>query len=170
MFVDGIFGGIAAAKHRTTSKIMNTCETIESVEAVELESLTVQNENVVHLPLGLLGFEHIKSYTLLQNTSESPFRWLQVIDQPNLAFLVVPALDIFPEYEPDVPAEDAKFLGLNSPDDALVFNIVTLLAKGAGTVNLKGPIVINRFTLKGKQVVLANASRYSIQHPLPLSR
>jgi len=139
---------------------MNTCETIESVETNRLEAVTVQNENIVHLPLGLLGFEHIKRYTLLQNSSESPFRWLQVIDQPDLAFLVLPALEVFPDYEPDVPAEDVKFLGLTGPDDALVFNIITLSAKGSATANLKGPIVINRFTLKGKQVVLANASRY----------
>lgn len=149
---------------------MNTVEPIESVEASVLESVPVPNENIVHLPLGLLGFEHIKRYALLQNAGEKPFRWLQVIDQPDLAFLVLPALEVFPEYEPDVPAEDVKFLGLNSPDDALVFNIVTLGAKGSATANLKGPIVINRFTLQGKQVVLANASRYSIQHPLPLGR
>ncbi len=149
---------------------MNTCETIESVETNRLEPVPVQAENIVHLPLGLLGFESIKHYALLVNPNETPFRWLQVIDQPDLAFLVVPALEVFPDYEPDVPAEDVKFLGLNGPDDALVFNIVTLSAKGSGTVNLKGPIVVNRFTLKGKQVVLANASRYSIQHPLPLSR
>lgn len=149
---------------------MNTCETIESVETNRLEAVTVANENIVHLPLGLLGFESIKRYALLQNANENPFRWLQVIDQPDLAFLVLPALEVFPEYEPDVPAEDVKFLGLKSPDDALVFNIVTLAAKGSATANLKGPIVINRFTLKGKQVVLANAARYSIQHPLPLSR
>jgi len=149
---------------------MNTCETIEAVQTNRLETVTVRNENIVHLPLGLLGFERIKRYALLQNENESPFQWLQVIDQPDLAFLVLPALEVFPDYEPDVPAEDVKFLGLNHPDDALVFNIVTLGAKGSATANLKGPIVINRFTLQGKQVVLANASRYSIQHPLPLSR
>ena len=149
---------------------MNTCETIESVAAAPLESVLVKNENVVHLPLGLLGFEHFKDYALLQNTQESPFRWLQVIAQPDLAFLVLPGLEVFPDYEPDVPAQDVKFLDLTSPDDALVFNIVTLSAKGSATANLKGPIVLNRFTLKGKQVVLANASRYSIQQPLPLCR
>jgi len=143
---------------------------MESVQAADYESLPVKNENIVHLPLGLLGFEPIKRYALLENQNESPFRWLQVIDNPNLAFLVLPALEVFPEYEPDVPPEDVKFLELNNPEDALVFNIVTLQAKGSATVNLKGPIVINRFTLQGKQVVLANASRYSIQHPLPLSR
>jgi len=149
---------------------MNMCETIESADTNRLESLTVQNENIIHLPLGLLGFEHIKHYALLQNPNESPFCWLQVLNRPNLAFLVLPALEVFPDYEPDVPAEDVKFLGLNGPDDALVFNIITLSAKGSATANLKGPIVVNRFTLKGKQVVLANAARYSIQHPLPLSR
>lgn len=148
---------------------MNTLETIESatVEVNRLESVTVPKENIVHLPLGLLGFERIKHYALLQSASELPFSWLQVIDEPDLAFLVLPALEFFPEYEPDVPAEDVKFLDLNHPADALVFNIITLGAKGSATANLKGPIVINRFTLKGKQVVLANASRYSIQHPLP---
>ena len=50
---------------------MNTCETIESVEAVELETVTVQNENIVELPLGLLGFEQIKRYALLQNLKEA---------------------------------------------------------------------------------------------------
>lgn len=149
---------------------MNTCETMESVGAVEYEALAVKNENIVHLPLGLLGFEHIKRYALLENPHEAPFRWLQVIDNPDLAFLVLPALETLPDYEPDVPAEDVKFLGLKNPTDALVYNIVTLRAKSGATVNLKGPIVINRFTLKGKQVVLANAARYSIQHPLPLNR
>ncbi|MFO1511421.1 MAG: flagellar assembly protein FliW [Verrucomicrobiota bacterium] len=149
---------------------MNTCESIATVDAVEYESVPVKNENIVHLPLGLLGFEHIKRYALLENPGEAPFRWLQVIDNPNLAFLVLPALETLPDYEPDVPAEDVKFLGLKNPSDALVYNIVTLRAKGAATLNLKGPIVINRFTLRGKQVVLANAARYSIQHPLPLNR
>lgn len=170
MFIEFLIAGIGVAKRRSTFANMNTCETIESVEAVELERLTVQNENIVHLPLGLLGFENIKHYALLENPSEAPFCWLQVINQTKLAFLVLPGLEVFPDYEPDVPAEDVKFLGLNSPDDALVFNIVTLSAKGSATANLKGPVVVNRFTLKGKQVVLANASRYSIQHPLPLSR
>ncbi len=143
---------------------------MESVETNRLTPKAVRDENIIHLPLGLLGFESIKRYALLVNPNETPFRWLQVLDQPDLAFLVLPALEVFPDYEPDVPTEDVRFLELNSPDDALVYNIVTLSAKGSATVNLKGPIVINRFTLKGKQVVLANASRYSIQQPLPLSR
>ena len=148
---------------------MNTCATIEAVEATDvsdLEPLPVQSENVIQFPLGILGFEKIKRVALLESPQELPFRWLQVIDQPNLAFLVLPATQFLPSYQPDVPADDVKFLGISQPEDALLFNIVTLRPGGVSTVNLKGPDVINRFTLKAKQFVLANAAEYSVQHPL----
>lgn len=148
---------------------MNTCATIEAVEATDvsdLEPLPVQSENVIQFPLGILGFEKIKRFALLESPQELPFRWLQVIDEPNLAFLVLPATQFLPSYQPDVPADDVKFLGISQPEDALLFNIVTLRPGGVSTVNLKGPVVINRFTLKAKQVVLANAAEYSVQHPL----
>jgi flagellar assembly factor FliW len=34
---------------------------------------------------------------------------------------------------------------------------------------LKGPVVINRNTGVAKQVVIANAVEYSVQHPLPVN-
>lgn len=122
---------------------------------------------MVHLPLGLLGFERVKRYALLTNPGEAPFRWLQVPGDPSLAFLVVPPFEVLPDYEPDISPEDVAFLELDAPDDALMFNIVTLRANGRATVNLKGPLVLNRYTLRGKQVVLANAADYALQHPLP---
>ena len=141
---------------------------MNTVEPVELESLTVRSENIVHLPLGLLGFERIKNYSLQENPHEAPFRWLQVVDDPSLAFLVLSPFDALPDYEPDVATEDVEFLELSSPTDALLFSVVTLRANGRATVNLKGPIAINRHTLKGKQVVLSNAARYALDHPLPV--
>jgi flagellar assembly factor FliW len=40
-----------------------------------------------------------------------------------------------------------------------------LKSDGSATVNLKGPIVINRHTMIGKQVVLSQSS-YAIKHPI----
>lgn len=141
---------------------------MNTVETVELETPQTGSECIVHLPLGLLGFERIKRYVLIESPHEAPFRWLQVLDDPSLAFLVLPATEIFPDYEPDVATEDVQFLGISTPDDAWLWSIVTLGGKNRGTVNLKGPIVVNRHTLVAKQVVLANAARYSLQHPLPV--
>lgn len=143
---------------------------MNTVEILELEPLAVQSENIIHLPMGLLGFEKIKRYVLLENPHEAPFRWLQVLDDASLAFLVLPPTEIFPDYAPDVAAEDVEFLDLSSPEDVLLFNIVTLRGKNRATVNLKGPIVVNHCSLVGKQVVPVNAARYSLQQPLPIGK
>lgn len=127
------------------------------------------SQTLVHLPAGLLGFESIKKYILVSNPEEDPFHWLQVIDDPSLSFVVVSPFMVLPDYQPDIPAEDARLLNIEEPSDALILNVVTLRAKGPSTVNLKGPIVINRFTMTGKQIVITNAAAYSVQHPLPAS-
>jgi flagellar assembly factor FliW len=154
--------GIRAAKQApNTNNRMNTCDTIE------LEAMEVRKENIIHLPLGLLGFESFKKYVLLSEPEDAPFHWLQVIDDPRLAFLVLSPFEVVPNYELNLSEEDSAFLKLSSPEDVLVYNIVTLHRGGLATINLRGPIVLNRFTLRGKQVVLTNATSYSLHHPLP---
>ena len=86
---------------------------------------------------------------------------------PRSLFLVLPPFTAIPEYQPEISDEDVAYLRLKNPADALIYNIVTL-RPGHATINLKGPIVINRYTLRGKQVVLQNASKWSVRHPLPL--
>jgi len=85
----------------------------------------------------------------------------------SLSFLVICPFDVLPEYRPDIPTEDVRSLGIECPDDVFLLNIVTLRKNGASTVNLKGPIVINRFSLLGRQVIVSNSPEYSVQHPLP---
>jgi flagellar assembly factor FliW len=122
----------------------------------------------LHLPLGLLGFEKIKRYQFLSLPEEAPFVWLQVLDDPNLAFLTISPFEVLPEYQPSLTAEDVEFLGLRSPAEAGVYGIVTLRPLGRATINLKGPVIFNRRTWMGKQVIVTNASDYSLQHPLPV--
>lgn len=121
----------------------------------------------VQIPAGLLGFEKIKQYLLVSNPVEEPFRWLRVKDNPTLAFVVIEPFLAVPDYHPDIPETDIKFLGLKKPEDALLYSIVTLHPHQRATINLKGPLVINRNTGIGKQVIVANAANYSVHHPLP---
>lgn len=139
-------------------KCVNTVET-------ELPEVPVACE--VRLPMGLLGFEQIKEYLLVANPAEEPFRWLRVKENPVLAFIVVEPFLILPEYQPDIPTPDVEFLGIARPEDAVLYSIVTLQSDHRATINLKGPVVINRNTGVGKQIIIANAASYSVQHPLP---
>lgn len=124
------------------------------------------NNAVIDLPLGLLGFEDTKRYRIISRAEEAPFQWLQMLDEPHKAFIVIMPHYIIENYAPELSAEDVRFLELKDPQDAVIFNIVTVRSPQEATVNLKGPIVINRHTLKGKQVVPLNATDYSVRHPI----
>lgn len=117
--------------------------------------------------LGLLGLPHMKRFVLRAPSADSPFCWLELRDQPGHGFVVVAGASVVPGYAPDISQPDADYLGLASPDDALVLNLVTVGANGQPTVNLRGPLVVNRHTYAAKQCVPANVSTFSLQHPLP---
>ena len=142
---------------------------MKHTETSTLEARPVLTENIVQMPLGLLGFEQFKRYVLLSRPEEAPFLWLQVIDEPNLAFVVISPTAVVPDYEPEISDEDVKFLDLRVPEDALVFNIVTVRGQNNATVNLKGPVVVNRRTLLGKQIVPLNASNLPVCQPLSVT-
>jgi flagellar assembly factor FliW len=142
---------------------------MKTVEIDEPQRLPVKKENVISIPLGLLGFEQVKTYVLLATPEEEPFLWLQMLDNPNQGFVVVSPAGVAPNYAPDIAPADVESLGLKSAADALVLNIVTI-RNGEATVNLKGPLVINRQTLVGKQCIPTNVAAFSLQHPIaPLS-
>ncbi len=136
---------------------------------IETEATVAAQDNLVRLPAGILGFEQFKDYVLLANPAEMPFAWLRVADSASLAFVVINPFLVMPEYAPDIPDIDVEFLGLKEINDAILFNIVTLRSPNRATVNLKGPLVINRHTHIGKQVIIANANNYSVEHPLPVA-
>jgi flagellar assembly factor FliW len=142
---------------------------MKCAEMIETEKPAVARQDAVRMPNGMLGFEEIKDYVLTTNPEEQPFAWLQVQDNVALAFVVIDPFVALPDYQPDIPQSDVEFLKLKSADDALRLGIVTIHNDQRAKVNLKGPIVVNRHTHTAKQVIIANAVAYSINHPLPLA-
>src|SRR5271157_1456904 len=120
-------------------------------EPIEQRDLGVNAECRIQMPLGLLGFEQYKSFALVTKPEEEPFLWLQVVEEPKLAFLVMSPFVVVPDYQPDLCAEDP-----------LIFNIVTVRGAQQATINLKGPIVLNRRTLVAKQVIPLNAPQLPV--------
>jgi flagellar assembly factor FliW len=142
---------------------------MKCAEMIETEAPTVTRRDTVWMPNGMLGFEEIKDYVLTTNPEEQPFAWLQVRDNSSLAFVVIDPFVAMPDYQPDIPQADVEFLKLKQADDALLLCIVTIHNHQRATVNLKGPLVVNRHTHVAKQVIIANASAYSVTHPLPVA-
>ena len=140
---------------------------MNTVEVDGSQRLLVKKENVISMPGGLLGFEQFKKYVLLASPEEEPLMWLQMLDNPSQGFVVVPPVAVVPDYAPDIAQADVDALGIKSPDEAIILAIVTV-RNGETTVNLKGPIVVNRNTLVAKQCIPTNVAAFAQQRPISL--
>jgi flagellar assembly factor FliW len=115
---------------------------------------------------GLIGLPSLRRFALIEHAPSSPFRWLQSLDEPDFALLVVEPGAFVPGYEPQVSAADAARLGIGHGDACIVYTIVTI-PRGrpeAMTLNLAGPILVHAATRQARQVVL-DGDEWPVQHP-----
>lgn len=122
-------------------------------------------DDVMTLPAGLIGFGQLRQFVLVQHREDSPFRWLQSLDEPGLAFLVTNPWIYEDSYQPDLTDEDANSLNLGEDATYSIWSTVNLRGSEAGqmTLNLAAPIVINLENRVGKQVVLEGQA-YNMRH------
>lgn len=120
------------------------------------------------LPYGLIGLGDLREFDLQPIEGSWPFLNFRSRGELEIEFLVVEARNVVADYEIFLSDEDALAMSLTSPEDALILNIVTVhcLHPQFVTANLAGPVVINRNTLLGKQIVLLQGERFSTVHPL----
>ncbi len=120
------------------------------------------------LPAGMIGFPEVQRLELILNPEELPLMWLRAVHNHALNFIIVEPQGLIPDYVVEISDDDAELLGIASAADVLLFNVVNLRADTpeSATVNLIGPIVVNRRTLVGRQIVIANFGEYSARHAL----
>jgi len=124
----------------------------------------------INFPAGLPGFPNAHRFELAPwGPAGSPFLMLTSADDPEVGFVVVPPWVFYPDYEFELDNGTAERLNLSKAEDAVVFAVVTLRdVPSDSTLNLLGPIVVNRFTHEAAQVVLPSAG-YSVRAPLAIA-
>ncbi len=130
-------------------------------------STTLQGSQI-HLPFGLIGLSDLRRFELTPIESSWPFISMRSMDGDEVSFVALEPQGLIPGYEIELGDEDADCLQIRSAEDALVLNIVTIRSTEPQfvTVNLIGPLIVNRHTLLAKQVIIANSEKYSTRHPL----
>ena len=128
--------------------------------------IEVGEDRILEFPTGIIGFPHMKRYVLLDHDRNMPFQWLQSLDHESLAFIVMDPNLFKPDYRVVLGPPDMAELGANSSEELLLLVILTVPTSDPSriTANLRGPIVVNRDTRKGKQMVLREElpTRFSI--------
>jgi len=105
---------------------------------------------------GLPGFPEVKRFVLLQRQEDAPFFWLQAVEGPDVAFLLVSPPDFSLDYRPQVPEADLKALSLDSLGDGHLFLVAVVPENPLEmTVNMR----------TGRQLILADDS-YPMRYPM----
>lgn len=127
--------------------------------------IEIDEKNIIHFPEGILGFEEEKQFIIIKDEDEqNPFHWLQSVQSPELAFVIINPFFVFPDYDIVLSKSVQEKLKIDDEKDVVVYSIVVVPEDiEKMTTNLLGPIVININKKLGKQVILDD-DRYTTKH------
>jgi flagellar assembly factor FliW len=125
------------------------------IESPRFGKLEFGEERIVTFPEGLLGFRDFRRFVFHQPSEGAALIWMQSVDLPQLAFVVVDPRLIKPDYEARVTAAQLEPVQTGDPSRAQVWVILTIPEDPTKmTANLQGPLVVNVEKRLGVQVVL----------------
>lgn len=135
------------------------------VHGTRFGSLPFKEEELLFLDEGLMGFPSSKRFLLFPYSENSAFFWLQSVDEPEIAFIVINPFDFFADLSFTVSDEDSLLIDLVRGEDVEVFSLVSVPdgQPEAMRTNLAGPVVVNVRNRKGKQILI---KEYSPRQPL----
>lgn len=129
-------------------------------------SLEVADEEIIQIPLGILGFPEFTRFCLVDPGDETLILWLQSLDNPDLAIPVLEPKIFKPEYSVRLSAAELRELKLVHIQNSAVFTLLTIGDEITEmTANLRAPIVVNLKQQLARQVVLQE-NEYSLRHPM----
>ncbi|SFF38612.1 flagellar assembly factor FliW [Paenibacillus algorifonticola] len=135
------------------------------IETTRFGSLEYETEQVITFISGIPGFKQFQRYTIV-SIEESPFQYLQSVEEGSLAFIIVSPFDFINEYEFELSEQIKDELRIESAESLQIYSIVRVTEDlASATINLAAPIIINTACNYAVQYILSN-DHYSVQYPL----
>ncbi|OGX60622.1 MAG: hypothetical protein A2189_04935 [Paenibacillus sp. RIFOXYA1_FULL_44_5] len=118
--------------------------------------LNLLNNQTINLRGSLLGFEQLYHFQLSRVDEQSPFVYLQSLDEENIGFLAVSPFEFFQDFALTLSESDKKELNIDNPEQVLVLGLITMKEPFIlSTINLLAPLVIHIEQQHGKQIILS---------------
>jgi|CXWL01.1.fsa_nt_gi flagellar assembly factor FliW len=128
--------------------------------------IEVPDQSILTFPSGIIGFPESSRYVLFDHDREAPFKWLQSVDEPGLAFVVIDPGVFKADYTMSLTDAQTGEIDVQGGDVPAVLVILTVPGRDPSriTANLRGPLVVNSRTRLGMQVVLMDEwpTRYQV--------
>jgi flagellar assembly factor FliW len=121
---------------------------------------------VIDFPKGILGFSQLTRYVILGKKEFIPFKWIQSVEDPNVAFLIIDPLQLFQNFKLEINEKELEELNYTNSRDLVTYVIVSVPPDASlASANLFGPLVINPKKRLAKQAVMPD-SPYTTKHYL----
>lgn len=146
---------------------ITTNENTIKINTEKFGELEIDKNVIFNFISPIIGFNDLKNYAIIDYKPDSPFKWLQSIEDMSLAFPITLCSFFGIDYQFNIPDEEAQKLEIESADDVFVCNIATIPSSNpqGATINMLAPIVVNLQNKKAMQLVLKD-TKFEVRHKL----
>ncbi|MCL1925795.1 MAG: flagellar assembly protein FliW [Syntrophorhabdaceae bacterium] len=124
-------------------------------ETSRFGQIEASEDRIINFPSGLPGFSQLNRYVLI-DYKDTPLKWLQSVDDPQVAFIVADPKTVSTEGSITIGDDVVRFLKIEKEEDLAV--LIILRSEGDKVIaNLKGPLAINSDRMLGVQAVIDQA-------------
>lgn len=125
-----------------------------------------EEQDVLIFNRGILGFNYLKKFLLVDLKGLEPFKLFQSLEDENIGMIVISPFDFFKDYEIKLNDDTINNLNINCPEEVKIINTVTLNSDPKEiTTNLQGPLIINISNNLGEQIIVDD-SKYKVKELL----
>ncbi|MGL4208598.1 MAG: flagellar assembly protein FliW [Candidatus Adiutrix sp.] len=138
-----------------------------TIKTQKFGEMEFKEDSIVTVIGGLIGLAGHERFVIIRHQEDTPFYWLQCVDEPDLAVVMVNPLLFKSDYDPPIPLSVNHELDIQASAEISMFVIVTIPPGDpkSMTANLLGPVIVNTRSRKAKQLVLDDriySHRYQI--------
>jgi flagellar assembly factor FliW len=111
-------------------------------------------DRIIRFPKGLIGYETMRDFALLQIRENVPFLILQSLEDPGLGLMVADPYSFIDDLSIKLNDAEQHMLNIDRPDQVSVLVTVSIPAgkPEETSLNLTGPIIINHEARIGLQI------------------
>ena len=136
------------------------------VNTTRFGELQVNKEDIISFSEGLLGFESLSQFFIVDPGDATLILWLQSVENPETAFPIIEPKIFKPDYVAKLLPADMNSVSLDNISDAKIYSILTIPSDiTTMSANLKAPIVINNAKRIARQIVLQD-NKLSVKYEM----
>ncbi len=128
------------------------------IKTTRFGELEVDKKDIIEFTEGLLGFENLKKFFIVDPGDQTLILWLQSTDDAATAFPIIEPKIFQPNYMVKLLPVELNSLALENLSNASVYTVLTIPQNVTEmSANLKAPIIINNKTKMARQIVLQDS-------------